>query len=100
MEKLEKPNLNKLRLCMKLLAKAMDIEQLPPARFDALVAHILYDEKLAGIDGKNALEGFKHHLITEREYRNLVLAHFSTKLANHNRVTEPDFDSYIDEATY
>jgi hypothetical protein len=92
-----KPDLNKLRRCMQSLAKAMDLEELPLEIHNSLVAHLLYDGEFGGIGGKNLYEDFKLDLITEREFRNVVIAHFATKLANHNHISEPDCDTYLNK---
>ncbi len=81
----------KLKACISSMAKAMGLVTPPEELCDSILNHVLYDKEYAGIEGKNGLESFSSKLITEREFRNLVMAHCSTKIAGFNNAEEPDY---------
>lgn len=87
--------LPELHSAMASLAKAMELEELPETQRDSLIAHVLYDGEYNGIEGKNGFNSFNENLITAQEYRDLVMAHCSSKIASYNNVSEPSCDTFV-----
>ena len=89
-----KPDISKLKDCMSSMAKAMGLKTPPAWKCDLILNHILYEQEFNGVEGKNGLNSFTSQFITEREFRNLVMAHCSTKIASYNDTVEPDCYTY------
>ena len=79
---------------MSEMATAMGMEPLPEAFSLSLIKHVLYKNKYQGVEGKQGWAGLTRGIITEREARNLLMAHCATKIASFNRATEPGYDMY------
>lgn len=90
-----KPDIEKLKKCIRLLAESMTFNPLPEDRENQLIDHVLFKQEYDGINGKESWSKFENHLITARELRNLFMAHSSTKIARHNQRNEPSDKEYI-----
>ncbi|WP_419832588.1 hypothetical protein [Endozoicomonas atrinae] len=89
------PNKERVRKCVDLMAHAMGLNPLPEDKSNLLIKHVLFDAEYEGIEGKNGWGAFTSSLITERELRNLLMAHSATKIANYNKVREPGTPDHI-----
>ena len=90
----QEPDKNKLKDCIDAMALAMKMEPLPNDLCFKLIDHVLYNQDYDGIEGKNGWQCFKQKLLTEREIRNLLMAHSATKIARFNKIKEPGCDTY------
>jgi len=88
------PDNKKLNACVRDLAHAMKMNALPESLFYHLINHVLYDEKYDNIEGKNGWLCLEKGLLTEREMRNLFMAHSATKIARFNKALEPGCNTY------
>jgi hypothetical protein len=91
------PNLEELIECINLMAGNMSFEILPKKELLGLINHVLFDEHIGQVSGKEAWACLMDNLITERELRNLMMAHSATKLAGFNKKDEPFLSSYLTE---
>ncbi len=62
-----------------------------------LLNHLLFGLSLDGFEGKNAWTCLAKGVITERELRNLIMAHCATHLARANKSNEPSSNQYVTE---
>ncbi|OZG72616.1 hypothetical protein BTA51_13890 [Hahella sp. CCB-MM4] len=88
------PDRVELKKCLDDLASAMNLEQMAEELSLSVIDHVLYDLELNGIRGKNGWECCAKGLITERELRNLTMAHAVSKISRSNGVKEPAFNTY------
>ncbi len=88
--------LNKVELidCVYLMAKQMKLTPLPSARAVQLIEHVLFDKEFNGVKGKDGWGCFLSHLLTEREIRNLMMAHSATRISSYNKKSEPGYNNY------
>ena len=93
----EEINRKELKDCLISLADAMRLKPLSNERAEHLIDHVLYDQAYDGVKGKNAWACFKNSLLTERELRDLLMAHSATKISRHNRENEQDCRTYLTE---
>lgn len=89
-----KPDIEKLKKCIRLLAESMGFDALPENREDQLINHVLFKQEYDGVIGKEFWFRFEKQLITERELRNVFMAHSSTKIAMYNQRDEPCVGEY------
>ena len=89
-----KPSIKELVECINTMALSMKLTPMPHGDTEKLINHILFNEVWNGVKGKEAWKCVEKGLITEREFRNLLMAHSSTKTANFNKVNEPSLDTY------
>jgi hypothetical protein len=94
------PDIEQLKNCIAAMASDMNMKGIPDELSNKLIHHILYNEEYNGLKGKNVWSSFCEKLITEKETRNLLMAHCSTKIAKFNKLKEPSFDSYASIALY
>ena len=73
----------------------MNMQPLPDVKAKLLIGHILYDKNYDGVSGKYGWSSLTNNLITERELRNLVVAHCATKISSFNNLYEPGYDTYL-----
>ena len=92
---ISRPDINELLECMRNLADAMNMDPLPSEIAEQVFDHILFDGEFRGISGKDSYECLNRNIITEREYRNLLVAHCATKISSHNKKSEPSCDEYF-----
>lgn len=90
----EAPNKEKLKICISDLAAAMGMKSLPEELSSNLIEHVLYKGEYQGVKGKNSWAGLIQGIITEREARNLLMAHSATKISNFNDKEEPGCNTY------
>ncbi len=90
-----KPNKVALISCMQLMAELMELISLPNEKAAQLIEYVLFDKEYNGVKGKDGWGCFLVHLITERELRNLIMAHSASKIASYNKKTEPSCYDYI-----
>lgn len=88
------PSKEKVVQSINFMAEVMEFDPLPTERVEELIEHVLYDQYYNGVSGKRAWFSFESGLITERETRNLLMAHSATKIASHNRRDQPSSDIY------
>ena len=88
------PDKKELRNCIRLLAISMKFKPLPEERASQLIDHVLFKGEYDGVKGKDGWICFSEGIITEREIRNLLLAHSASKIAGHNNKTEPNCTEY------
>jgi hypothetical protein len=88
------PDRKELLNCFAIMASAMHMNAMNHALGVEVVNHVLYNSKLSGLDGKNAWESYLKGIITERELRNLVMAHAAAKISNYNCIEQPDFEIF------
>jgi len=88
------PNLEELKSCIDLMARSMGFSSLPQDRVSRLIDHILFENEYDGVEGKEGWHSFTSGYITEREIRNLVMAHSATKIARYEKKSEPNFLEY------
>ncbi len=89
-----KPDIEKIVNCIDKMAEAMNMKTLPLDRCKALINHVLYDEQYDDVKGKEGWACFQDGLITEREIRNLLMAHSATKISKFNKEDEPNSNEY------
>ena len=90
----EAPNKEKLTICIGDMATAMGMKSLPEDLCSNLIEHVLYKSEYQGVKGKEGWAGLTRGLITEREARNLLMAHSATKISNFNEKEEPASNTY------
>jgi len=83
-----------LKQCMANMAFAMQFKPLTEEKSQLLLDHVLYDGLYNDQQGKQGLEQLHRGMITERELRNLLMAHCATKISNENKCDEPGCDKY------
>ena len=88
------PDIDKLLNSIFLMAEAMKFQPLSDERAKELISHVLYDKEYDGIDGKDNWKCFQHGLLTERELRNVFMAHTATKIARDDGRNEPNCNDY------
>lgn len=88
------PDKEKLIECITSMAEAMKFDPLPYDRALQLIEHVLYKGDYNGLKGKKGWLCFEDGIITEREMRNLLMAHSATKIARFNRKDEPSCLDY------
>lgn len=79
---------------MQALALAMEMKALSDEISAKLINHILFKEKFEGKDGKDGWSCLNSNIVTEKELRDLLMAHSATKLAQHNNTSVPSFSEY------
>ena len=89
-----KPDKKDLTECISLMAEAMKFNPLPNHRVNQLIEHVLYEREYDDIEGKEGWITFSKGLTTEREIRDLFMAHTATKIARHNKKEEPSCTEY------
>jgi hypothetical protein len=92
------PDLEQLKVCISSMAIAMKMESLPDERCDRLISHILYAKEYDGIEGKSGWECLCNKIITERELRDLLMAHCSIEISRFNKLEEVDYGAYASKA--
>ena len=70
------------------------MSSLPETQAKQLINHVLFNNEYNSVAGKEGFECFLKNLITEREFRNLFIAHSVTEIAKFNKKTEPNFINY------
>jgi len=76
------------------MAETMTFDPLPYDRVVQLIEHVLYEREYDGVSGKEGWCSFESNIITEREFRNLVMANSATEIARHNKQNEPSSAEY------
>ncbi len=89
-----KPDKKELIKCIYLMAIAMKFDPLPEKKTIQLIDHVLFEGEYNDLEGKQGWVAFSKGLSTEREIRNLLMAHSATKIANHNNRAEPNCTEY------
>ncbi len=79
------------------MAAAMKMRRLEKTVAHSLFKHLLYDFTLEGRKGCARWAAHLGGLITERELRNLLMAHCATQISAANRVSEPSSETYVSE---
>ncbi|WP_020409585.1 hypothetical protein [Hahella ganghwensis] len=76
------------------MAEAMKLDPLPYDKAFQLIEHVLYKGEYSDLSGKEGWRCFEGGLVTEREMRNLLMAHSATKIAEFNGKDEPNSLAY------
>lgn len=90
----DKPSVKELIEFVNTMAIAMNLNQMSLAGAEKLINHILFNEVWNGFKGKEVWKCFENSLITERELRNLLIAHSATKISAFNKVNESSLATY------
>jgi len=93
-QKMIEINSSALLACAQRLSECMGLAPLPEPNARLLLDHLLGDAEYLNQPGRSLLECFQLDLITEQELRDVLMAHFATKIAHHNQVSEPGFDKH------
>jgi AAA+ ATPase superfamily predicted ATPase len=80
----------KLLSSLAQLAYAMECTPLAKNDAESLVDYVMGR-------GKNGWSGYLRGIITERELRNLIMAHGATTTARSNSIEEPNCDTYMSQ---
>lgn len=92
---IDPPEQQDLTDAFECLASAMGFPNPTDAQVAEVVGYVLYDQEVGGRSGKKAWSCFNKRLITERELRNLLMAHGATNLSNWNGVDEPGLGKFV-----
>ena len=93
----DEPDFDQLLRACGMMASAMKLRCLEKEAAQNLFTHLLYELPLDGIKGRRAWAAFRKGLITERELRNLLMAHASTRISAFDMVDEPSYTLYGSE---
>ena len=85
---------DELLKCIENMADAMNYSPLSRERAEQLIEHVLFEREYNGVEGKGSWDSFSSGLITEREVRNILMAHAATKIARENELSEPNMNDY------
>jgi hypothetical protein len=89
-----KPKFEDLFNCVKDQASAMNMKSLTQDKTVELIEYVLYKGH-DNANGKNAWSCYENGLITERELRNLLMAHAATQISHSNNLSEPGYNNYV-----
>ena len=92
--KLKMINISDLKVSVEMMAKAMGLPMPSEPQVRLLFDYVLYDGSFGDVAGKNGYKHFELGLITEFEFRDLVMAHCASKISFFSERPEPNFNSY------
>jgi len=91
-------NKEELKKCLDALSSAMNLKPMTEEVCFRVIDHVLHDSEYNGVRGMNGWECHMRGIITERELRNLVMAHSATKISSFNGINEPSCNKYTSQS--